>query len=82
MRRRFPEVTGRTWREYLQNARLFRAMALLSGPEPSVRDVALQVGFDSPSAFSRAFQGWTGESPTSYRQRWLAGSGSPQGGHR
>lgn len=76
LRRRFPEAVGRTWRDYLQQARLLRAMGLLSTPTPSVRDVSLAVGFESTSAFARAFRAWTGESPSSYRRRWLSGTGT------
>ncbi|MDI1431403.1 AraC family transcriptional regulator [Polyangium sorediatum] len=35
----------------------------------SVREVAFATGFSEPSAFSRAFRRWTGESPSSLRPR-------------
>jgi len=69
LRRRFPAVTGMTWRAYTVQSRLLRAMTLLADRESSVLDVATAVGFDSPSAFTRAFQRWTGESPSAYRTR-------------
>jgi AraC-like DNA-binding protein len=69
LRRRFPAVTGMTWRAYTLQSRLLRAMALLAQPGTSILDVATAVGFDSPSAFTRAFQRWTGESPSAYRAR-------------
>jgi AraC-like DNA-binding protein/quercetin dioxygenase-like cupin family protein len=79
LRRRFPEVVGMTWRAYLLQCRLLRAMALLAEPggEPSVLDVATAVGFDSPSAFTRAFRRRTGESPTAYRARARARARAP-----
>jgi AraC-like DNA-binding protein len=72
LRRLFPAVTGMTWRRYLLESRLLRAMALLAEPAPSVLDVATQVGFDSASAFTRAFARYTGETPSAYRARVAA----------
>ena len=59
-----------TWRAYLLQARLLRAMALLAEPGGrSVLDVAHRVGFGSVSAFTRAFRAATGETPSGYRRR-------------
>jgi AraC-like DNA-binding protein/mannose-6-phosphate isomerase-like protein (cupin superfamily) len=69
LRRRFQSAVGMTWRDYLLQARLLRAMALLAEPVPSVLEVATLVGFDSLSAFNRAFRARTGETPSGYR-RW------------
>jgi AraC-like DNA-binding protein len=79
LRRRFPAVTGITWRDYLLHARLLRAMARLAEPAPSVIDVATSVGFDSASAFTRAFRHYTGETPGAYRRRVRAGSRPGEG---
>jgi AraC-like DNA-binding protein len=57
-----------TWREYTQRARLMRAAALLADPELTVLQIATRVGFDSASAFTRAFgQAW-GQPPSAYRR--------------
>jgi AraC-like DNA-binding protein len=69
LRRQFSAATGMTWRQYLLESRLLRSMALLAGPGPTVLDVATSVGFDSVSAFTRAFGRYTGETPTAYRRR-------------
>jgi AraC-like DNA-binding protein len=69
LRRRFQDATGMTWRRYTLESRLLRAMAMLAEPGPTVLDVATSVGFDSVSAFTRAFSRYTGETPTAYRQR-------------
>jgi AraC-like DNA-binding protein len=58
-----------TWRRYLLVSRLLRAMALLAEPGTTVLRVATDVGFDSVSAFTRAFRRYTGETPTAYRRR-------------
>jgi AraC-like DNA-binding protein len=69
LRRAFQAQAGLSWRQYLLRARLLRAMALLCQPGPTVLDVATQVGFASPSGFTRAFRHLTGETPLAYRQR-------------
>ena len=69
LRRRFEAGLGMSWRRYLVQARLLRAMALLAEPRPSVLQVATTVGFESASSFNRAFRQWTGETPSGYRSK-------------
>jgi AraC-like DNA-binding protein len=69
LRRRFPAEAGMTWGAYTRQSRLLRAMALLAERDRSVIEVATAVGFDSASAFTRAFARQTGESPSAYRRR-------------
>lgn len=69
LRRRFDAGLGLSWRRYLVQACLLRAMALLAEPRPSVLEVAMTVGFESASSFNRAFRQWTGETPSSYRSK-------------
>jgi AraC-like DNA-binding protein len=69
LRRRFRSELEMSWRTYLLHARLLRSMVLLAEPGPSVLRVATEVGFESASAFARAFVNHTGESPSSYRRR-------------
>jgi transcriptional regulator GlxA family with amidase domain len=68
LRRLFPAATGMTWRQYLLESRLLRAMALLAEPGRTILDVANLVGFDG-SSFARAFARHTGETPSAYRRR-------------
>jgi len=69
LRRLFSEHIGLSWRTYLLNARMLRAMALLAEPDQSVQATATAVGFDSLSAFTRCFTQFSGESPSAYRRR-------------
>jgi AraC-like DNA-binding protein len=73
LRRQFDIAVGMSWRTYLLHARMLRAMALLVAPGESVQKTASAVGFDSLSAFTRAFTKFCGETPSSYRRRTCAG---------
>ncbi|WP_077088166.1 AraC family transcriptional regulator [Mycobacterium rhizamassiliense] len=69
LRRQFDEAIGMSWRTYLLHARMLRAMALLAAPGQAVHQAATAVGFDSLSAFTRAFTQFCGETPSAYRKR-------------
>jgi AraC-like DNA-binding protein/quercetin dioxygenase-like cupin family protein len=69
LRRRFLDVTGMSWRQYLQESRLLKAMALLADSEQNLLAIAMAVGFKSASAFTRAVGRYTGEAPNAYRRR-------------
>jgi AraC-like DNA-binding protein len=65
---RFCELLGEGPMHYLAEWRLQRAMYLLSQPRISVQEVALQVGYQSTSAFSRAFTAKFGAAPTAFKR--------------
>ena len=73
LRRVFVADTGMTWREYQLESRLLDAMAILAERGTTILDVATHVGFDSVSAFTRAFVRYAGETPSAYRRRVTAG---------
>ena len=72
LRRRFAAATGMTWREYLVQGRLIRAMALLSDPgrpcSTSPPPSASRAPAPSPARSGAAF----GETPSAYRRRITA----------
>lgn len=72
LRRQFDQAIGMSWRTYLLHARMLRAMALLAAPDQAVHQTATAVGFDSLSAFTRAFTEFCGETPSTYRRRITA----------
>jgi AraC-like DNA-binding protein/mannose-6-phosphate isomerase-like protein (cupin superfamily) len=76
LRRRFLIETGATWQQYLHRSRLITAAVLLTQSRRSIMNVALEVGFDSVSAFSRAFCALAGENPSQYRRRRFVDSTS------
>ena len=44
-------------------------MARLEKTRQSVAEIAAELGYSEPSAFFRAFHGWTGEAPSAHRKR-------------
>ena len=69
MARRFAVETGTTWRRFAHDARIIEATHRLSVPGAHVGDVAASLGFESLSAFSRAFKSALGRPPSSMRPR-------------
>jgi len=65
IQRRFSAETGMTFGQWRQQARLLRALELLAGGEKVV-DVALQLGYDSPSAFATMFKRQFGLTPSQF----------------
>jgi len=55
---------GTTLRALVDDGQRERADQLLAGGK-TVKEVAFELGFSEPSAFSRAYKRWTGKAPTS-----------------
>lgn len=73
-RRSFRRETGMGWQQWLGQARILAAMALLAQGR-RVTDVAQDVGFSSLSAFAKAFARLTGENPVRYRNNTVEPNG-------
>ncbi len=58
---------GTTFQQLKDEARCEAARLALSRPEPSINEIALQLGFTDPSVFHRCFRKWTGQTPGQYR---------------
>jgi len=67
--RAFKHDTGQTIMEYVADARLNRAMRLLSDTDLPLGVIARQLGFAAPSGFSRAFRRSVGEPASAFRRR-------------
>lgn len=64
----FRLATGRTPHEWLTGLRIERARALLADPRLSVTEIALSVGYKTPSAFAASFRKIAGITPTMFRR--------------
>ena len=67
-RKRFKQATGQTFRQYLTLRRIERAKELLATTDRTVLAVSLDAGFQSLSAFYRAFRKHAGQSADKYRR--------------
>jgi AraC-like DNA-binding protein len=67
--KRFKEVTGMTFIDYLGRVRVEKAKHLLQNPNLRVSTIALEAGFQSVSQFNRTFKKVTGQSPKQLRGR-------------
>jgi len=64
----FRTATGKTPHDWLIGQRMARARELLSTHDRPVTDIALSVGYETPSAFSASFRKVVGLSPTEFRR--------------
>jgi AraC family transcriptional regulator len=67
--RQFSKAVGETPRRHVERRRLERAAYLLAVTDARVLDIALEVGFDSHEAFSRAFRRGLDRSPSAWRRQ-------------
>ncbi len=65
--RLFKQQTGRSPWQYITERKLERARELLLATQLSVKEVACQLGFNTPDYFSRLFARHTGVTPSEYR---------------
>ena len=73
----FAAAYGETPMRYLTRRRIERAQDLLRAVNLTVTEVCMLVGYSSLGSFSARFRELVGESPTSYRDRWVR-SGGPR----
>ncbi|MFV0363643.1 MAG: PocR ligand-binding domain-containing protein [Suipraeoptans sp.] len=64
---RFKQVTGSTFKEYLNIVRIEESKRLLSNTEFAIIDIAIAVGFEDQSYFSKVFKKYTGMTPKQFR---------------
>jgi AraC family transcriptional regulator len=67
--RQFKQSTGVAPHQYITRRRIEQAKQLLCYSQLSITDIALQVGFATPSAFTRLFHRITGTTPKGYRNQ-------------
>jgi AraC family transcriptional regulator len=65
----FRQATGATPHAWLVNVRIERARQMLADPEMPVTEVALAVGYETPSSFAAAFRKVTGTTPSAWRRQ-------------
>jgi AraC-like DNA-binding protein len=58
---------GFSYRDLLDETRLNYAVKHLQNPSTDIGDIAKHLGYSDAAHFTRAFKGWTGVSPSTYR---------------
>ncbi len=71
LNRQFTAILGESIGSYIKKRRLADASKKLLYTDLKIIDIAIEYGFDSPEAFSRAFKAIYKVSPQSYRQNRL-----------
>lgn len=67
--RKTKSLTGYAPNELLRIARLKKAASLLASSEKTVAEITYEVGFSSPSYFTRCYKDYFGESPSDFLKR-------------
>jgi AraC-like DNA-binding protein len=70
--RKFGAYFGESLHQHIKRLRLERAAYALTHQSTPVRQIARDSGYKTVSAFSHAFSGFAGESPTRYRSQAIA----------
>lgn len=65
---RFTKLVGQPPMQYLTTWRMLKATELLRESQLRLKEVAMQVGYESEVSFSKAFKRWSGVAPSLYRQ--------------
>ena len=73
LKRRFTLATGLSVNKYIQAVRLDRAKKLLLSSDKTVKDIALDVGYENDGFFTRLFKTATGQTPAQWRTGGVAG---------
>lgn len=68
LNRRFREQIGTTPLRWLNRSRVRRAQRLLETTHRPIAQIALEVGFGSPTSFRDCFKELVGTSPQAYRR--------------
>lgn len=66
--RKFKEISGMQFRDYLRHRKLAFALKEVRDSRKSLLDIAFDYGFSSHEAFTRAFKGTYGITPSKYRK--------------
>ena len=67
--KRFKQLTGFGFREYLTQTRIRAAELLLQNTDLSIGEIAERCGFSNSNYFGDAFRHWKGVAPSAYRKR-------------
>jgi len=65
----FVRETGKSVMEYVRTYKLIRSMNMLRSSDKSILDISLEMGYENPENYSRAFKAVYGIPPSEYREK-------------
>src|SRR5690606_18584259 len=65
----FKREVGKSYIEYVKDARMEKALSILIETPAKVSEVARQVGYEDIKYFSKQFRKYTGYTPSDYRKK-------------
>lgn len=68
----FQAIVGETVHQYVKRLRIEKAAGRLRYTDIPVTEIAMDTSYDTPSAFTKAFKQFMGESPKNYRALYTA----------
>lgn len=68
----FNQEVGVNFTTYLNDKRIQKSLEYLEDKDMNLADIALQVGFEDQSYFTKVFKKLLGETPKEYRKRITA----------
>ncbi len=74
----FKAVTGTSLKQYILGRKLTKAVDLIKGTDGSILEIALDMGFEYPEVFSRAFKKQFGIAPKKLREDKITLEGLPK----
>lgn len=66
------DALGTSFRDLKDKARKEAALLHITSKQKPISQIAYMLGFEDVSNFSKAFKKWTGESPSSYRRKYVS----------
>lgn len=73
-RKAFKQYTGLAPNQYLLHLKIDKAKSMLSMSTKSIKEISFELGFESPSYFSKIFKTKTNTSPEKFRKSTSAGN--------
>ena len=67
--KKFKQTTGKTLIEYHTDLKISKAKQLIRKKELSIKEISINLGFDTPNYFSKTFKKKTGLTPLEYRKK-------------
>lgn len=68
----YKQLTGRNLTEYINSVKTETAAGMLEEMQLKVNEIALKLGFESPSYFTAVFKKMTGITPQEYREAYIS----------